>query len=84
MDLRLSHDAAFQYIIEIKCPCVIRELSVREGWEKTEFLEHTDGQISLQRGHAYFYQIKWTDRRCQSIQVFFLGLDNKGTVCHQD
>ena len=47
---------------DYKCPCSIKDFSIDEGWEKTDFLEEVDQKVQLKRSHKYYFQVqgqKW-------------------------
>eukprot|EP00794_Sanderia_malayensis_P016402 gene16402-18039_t len=44
--------------LEYKCPFSIKDVTVEEGYKKTDFLENCDGKLQLKRNHKYFFQVQ--------------------------
>ena len=44
--------------VEYKCPYSIKDLTVEEGYERTDFLEKCEGGIQLKQSHKYFFQVQ--------------------------
>ncbi|KXJ06371.1 hypothetical protein AC249_AIPGENE12226 [Exaiptasia diaphana] len=53
----LSCKCCGQSVVEIKCPFSIRDSSVTEWWQPTDFLERRNNTIQLKREHKYYYQV---------------------------
>jgi len=44
--------------VEYKCPYSIKDLTVQEGYHKTDFLENVNGKLQLKRTHKYYFQVQ--------------------------
>eukprot|EP00794_Sanderia_malayensis_P001118 gene1118-469_t len=44
--------------VENKCPFSIKDVTVEEGYKKTDFLENCDGKLQLKCNHKYFFQVQ--------------------------
>ncbi|KAK3094707.1 hypothetical protein FSP39_005269 [Pinctada imbricata] len=43
--------------LEVKCPYVLRQKSIVDGWRDTDFLHSVDGKICLKESHKYYTQV---------------------------
>ena len=58
--------------VEYKCPYSIKDKSIEEAWDKTQFLEMFNNKIRLKRTHKYYtrqtYFVVWTTKGAPFIE----------------
>lgn len=62
---------------EYKCPYSTKDLTIEEGWEKTDFLE-IDEKLRLKRSHKYHFKVKSQMGICGYKITFFVVWTCKG------
>jgi len=63
------------FTVEYKCPYSIRNKSVKDAWQETDFLENRNGTINLKRNHKYYTQITGQMALKGCERSFFCYLD---------
>ena len=66
--------------MEIKCPYCIRDFSVCESWEKTDFLVLRNNTIQFKKEHKYYYQVM--DLKCVCHSLVLLSCLNSEGATH--
>lgn len=61
-----------------KCPHSIKDMTVEEGWEKSDFLDKVDGKLRLKRSHKYYFQAQGEMGSSGYPKNFFVVLTTEG------